>query len=321
MKNRDRDWKRAFGQADAAFEENIHNTLRALQAREEEKFMKKKLTVTTAVALAAALILAAAAFAASTSGGLLDLLTGSLADRPQVLPQATAIVESDIEQAGGDTGDAVFRMREAIYDGEHIYMTGAVQPRDDKTLLLGDDSEPGDAPQYRYIGIDEKIAALPQVRFIDGDCMIDDELSLFVIKERAGRLPFSNARLKRETGGVFRQDAFDHEHFLVIKEGARRVLVSGCAHNGVLNILKEYTRRFGAAPDAVISGFHLMKKTDYTAEEIREIEDTAKELKQYPTVFYTCHCTGLPAFERMKQIMGSQLEYVHSGDEIAPDFG
>ena len=184
-----------------------------------------------------------------------------------------------------------------------------------------DDSETGAAPQYRYIGIDEEIADLPQVRLIDGDYAIDDELSLFVIKERAGRLPFSNARLKRETGGVFRQDEFEHEHFLVISEGAKRVLISGCAHNGVLNILKEYTRRFGAAPDAVISGFHLVKKTDYTAEEIREIEDTAKALKQYPTVFYTCHCTGLPAFERMKQIMGSRLEYVHSGDEIAPDFG
>ena len=183
-----------------------------------------------------------------------------------------------------------------------------------------DDGEAGDAPQYRYIGIDERIAALPQVRLIDGDCAIDDELSLFVIKTRAGKLPLSNARLKRETGGVYRQDEFDHEHFLVIKEDLKRVLVSGCAHNSVVNILKAYTRRFGAAPDAVISGFHLMKKTDYTAEEIREIEDTAKELKQYPTVFYTCHCTGLPAFERMKQIMGSQLQYVHSGDEIALDF-
>ncbi|MCR4615026.1 MAG: MBL fold metallo-hydrolase [Clostridiales bacterium] len=183
-----------------------------------------------------------------------------------------------------------------------------------------DDSEAGAAPQYRYIGIDEGIAALPQVRLIDGDCIIDDELSLFVIKERAGRLPFSNARLKRETGGVYQQDEFDHEHFLIIKEGSKRVLVSGCAHNGILNILKEYTRRFGAAPDAVISGFHLMKKTNHTAGEIREIENTAKELTRYDTVFYTCHCTGLPAFEIMKRIMGSQLEYVHSGDEIALNF-
>ncbi len=183
-----------------------------------------------------------------------------------------------------------------------------------------DDSEAGEAPQYRYIGIDGRIAALPQVRLIDGDCVIDDELMLFVIKTRAGRLPFGNARLKRETGGVYRQDAFDHEHFLVIREGTKRVLVSGCAHNGVVNILREYTRRFGVAPDAVISGFHLMKKTDYTAEEIREIENTAKDLTQYDTVFYTCHCTGLPAFERMKQIMGGQLAYVHSGEEIKLHF-
>lgn len=63
-----------------------------------------------------------------------------------------------------------------------------------------------------------------------------------------------------------------------------------------------------------------MKKTEHTADEIREIEETAKELTQYGTVFYTCHCTGLPAFERMKSIMDSQLEYVRSGDEIKLDF-
>ena len=179
-----------------------------------------------------------------------------------------------------------------------------------------DDSEAGAPAQYRYIGIDTKIAALPQVRLIDGDFTIDDELSLFVMKTCAGELPFSNARLKRKNGSVYRQDVFDHEHFLVVKEGAKRVLVSGCAHNGILNILKEYTQRYGSAPDAVISGFHLMKKTDYTAEEKREIEDMAKELKRYNTAFYTCHCTGLPAFGIMKRVMGSRLEYVHSGEEI-----
>ncbi|XME03713.1 hypothetical protein QYZ88_005925 [Lachnospiraceae bacterium C1.1] len=42
----------------------------------------------------------------------------------------------------------------------------------------------------------------------------------------------------------------------------------------------------------------------------------ANELKSYKTKYYTCHCTGLPAFDIMKEILGDQLEYVHSGDEI-----
>lgn len=31
----------------------------------------------------------------------------------------------------------------------------------------------------------------------------------------------------------------------------------------------------------------------------------------------TSHCTGLPAFDIMKNIMGDKLEYVHSGEEIS----
>ena len=59
-----------------------------------------------------------------------------------------------------------------------------------------------------------------------------------------------------------------------------------------------------------------MKKTDYTDAEIKEIEAIANELKDYPTRFVTCHCTGIPAFDLMKEIMGDKLEYVHSGERV-----
>ncbi len=173
---------------------------------------------------------------------------------------------------------------------------------------LGDD--------FRYIGIDKAIAVLPQVKFVDGDYKIDDELSLFVIDHKIQPVPFTNKRLKVRHGDAYDQDDFCHEQMLVLTCEGRTVLLSGCAHNGIVNILAEYSRKFGSAPDAVISGFHLVKKTDYTDEELREIEATARELTTYPTHFYTCHCTGTAAFEVMKEIMGDQLTYVHTGDEI-----
>ncbi len=86
-----------------------------------------------------------------------------------------------------------------------------------------------------------------------------------------------------------------HEQYVVVTEGNRKILISGCAHNGILNILGEYERKYGSQPDAVISGFHLMKKSGYTDDEITEIIDTAKRLKEYRTTFYTCHCTGIKA--------------------------
>ncbi|MCR4588491.1 MAG: MBL fold metallo-hydrolase [Lachnospiraceae bacterium] len=173
------------------------------------------------------------------------------------------------------------------------------------------------APErYRYIGIDPKIAELPQVSFVDGDLEIDEELSLFTVHERTHALPFTNKRLLVRKDGGYERDDFIHEHYLVIHEDGKSVLMSGCAHNGILSILDAYAARYGADPTVVISGFHLMKKTDYREDQILEIRDIAQQLKGYKTSFITCHCTGVPAYEIMKEIMGPQLSYAHSGDEI-----
>ena len=101
-----------------------------------------------------------------------------------------------------------------------------------------------------------------------------------------------------------------------LKAEGKSILLSGCAHNGILSILDAYIEKFGQAPDFVVSGFHLMKKTEYKESEIEEIKDIAEELKKYTSRFVTCHCTGIPAYEIMKPVLGDRLEYVHSGEEI-----
>lgn len=176
------------------------------------------------------------------------------------------------------------------------------------------------APErFRYIGIDKDIAALPQVRFLDGDTVIDEELELFVIRSRTHELPFTNRRLLLRRGEEYLQDDFGHEHFLVIRQEERSVLLSGCAHNGILSILDAYIQKYGKAPDLVVSGFHLMKKTEYRESEIDQIKAIAGKLMTYPTKFVTCHCTGTVAFDMMKSVMGERLSYVHSGEEIELD--
>ena len=149
-----------------------------------------------------------------------------------------------------------------------------------------------------------------------GDFKIDDELELFTIHNRSHKLPFTNKRLLVRIGDEYQRDDFCHEHFLVIHSAGRSVLISGCAHNGILSILDAYVDIWGKAPDLMVSGFHLMKKTEYKDDEIREIRSMAEELKKYPTKFITCHCTGIFAYDIMKEILGDSLGYVHSGEEI-----
>ncbi len=177
--------------------------------------------------------------------------------------------------------------------------------------------------EARYIGINPAIGDLAQLKILNGDAVIDNELSIFTNVIGRNLWPKGNLELKKKVGNEFVQDEFDHEQYLVITEEnddatigngiSKKVLISGCAHNGILNILEHYYSLYGAYPDTVISGFHMKKKSGYTDEDIATIKDTAKKLRKLPTKFYTGHCTGEEPFALMKEIMGEQLKYIYSG--------
>lgn len=169
----------------------------------------------------------------------------------------------------------------------------------------------------RYIGIDQKIMELPNLVLLDGDKQLDDELFLFTGITGRRCFPQGNKKLLMYQDGEKVCDDFRHEQCLVITQNGKNLLLSGCAHNGILNILDKYHELFGSYPDYAITGFHMMKRDgEHTPDEIAVIEQTARELAKLNTVFYSGHCTGVPAFERMKAIMGEQLHEIHSGKEI-----
>ena len=167
-----------------------------------------------------------------------------------------------------------------------------------------------------YAGIDKAIAKLSQTIKVSEDIKIDDEISIFTNVTGRHYWPQGNKKLKKLVDGELVQDEFDHEQYLVIKAEGKEILMSGCAHNGILNILDKFIELYRHEPDIVISGFHMMKSSEYTPEEVETIKQTACELKKYKTKFYTGHCTGEPAFKIMKEILGVQIEYVRSGEEL-----
>ena len=164
----------------------------------------------------------------------------------------------------------------------------------------------------RYIGIDPLINQLPQLQLLYGDTRIDDELSVFSNVSGRRAWPRGNMRLLEkctENVNDIKQDQFQHEQYLVIHVNEEIILISGCAHKGILNILDRFRQIYGRNPDLVMSGFHMVRDV-YAKEDIAEITQVANELHTMDTIFYTGHCTGDVAFQIMKEIMGEQLHHI-----------
>lgn len=112
-------------------------------------------------------------------------------------------------------------------------------------------------------------------------------------------------------------DTFCHEQSLVIEEKDKTVLFAGCAHRGIVNILRKAVEVTGKTPTHVLAGMHLVKSGLSEPEEDRFIASLASQLMQYPdTLFYTMHCTGQEQFLKLKSIMGPQIEYLACGEHL-----
>lgn len=167
----------------------------------------------------------------------------------------------------------------------------------------------------RFIGIDSDWASYERLVFCDKQVCIDDKMMLFADVQGNCCYPFGNRLLfgPAET----ENDDFRHEQNLLIEEDEKLVLFAGCAHRGIVNILRKAEEVFGKAPTHVFAGMHLVKSGLTSTEEEAFISDLASELMKYKdTMFYTMHCTGEEQYKKLKSLMGRHIEYMACGDNI-----
>lgn len=161
----------------------------------------------------------------------------------------------------------------------------------------------------RYIGLKPELNGHPRLRFVKEQLTLNDELELFAFNERARPFVMDSYGLNTLRNKALIPDDFRHEQYLLIREQGRRVLISGCSHKGILNIMSWF------APDVLIGGFHFMK-VDPSSPEHTVLDEAAQALAQADTQYYTCHCTGLAQYEYLKARMGDQLQYLAAGQQI-----
>ncbi len=157
----------------------------------------------------------------------------------------------------------------------------------------------------KYIGLDPALMASERLIFTGDECILDENMALYSCNERARAFAFPPFGLNRLEGGQHLPEDFRHEQYLLIREGGRRILISGCSHKGIRNIAAWF------APEVLVGGFHLMKldpKSDAAA-----LHEMAEGLLATDTRYYTGHCTGEGQYAALKGIMGERLHALKTG--------
>ena len=157
------------------------------------------------------------------------------------------------------------------------------------------------------IGLSPKLMTHPQMVLLDGDTQIDNELSLFTVSN-TGKCHSPANDVLLEQGG---KDSFRHEQNLLIG-GEKPVLIMGCGHTGVVNILE----KAGQAPAVCVGGYHLFNPVTKKTVPTQLLAQIAAELARYPdTAFYTCHCTGPAAYAYLQNRLPN-MHYLSCGDTL-----
>ena len=101
------------------------------------------------------------------------------------------------------------------------------------------------------------------------------------------------------TPGGTVEDNVPDDQSLIIETARGLVVVTGCGHAGIVNILTDARSRFDQPVLAVVGGLHLFAASDSL------VDWTADQLKAFGVQYLVgAHCTGIESVLRLRQRLG-----------------
>lgn len=179
-------------------------------------------------------------------------------------------------------------------------------------------------PKYKTIGINNYkfngnsfqesiVGNLPtEVIIIRKDMVsLTDHLFVFHHFGKYNDFEQRNPKFFVKTGEEYMSDDFSDEIALGILTKKGLVVVAGCSHVGVVNIIKTISERTKMPIYAVVGGTHLV---DADEERIRRTIETFQEMKIQMVA--VSHCTGEDGLLRIRESMKDQFVQNNTGHVI-----
>ena len=103
----------------------------------------------------------------------------------------------------------------------------------------------------------------------------------------------------RTPGGVV-EDTVPDDQSVVVNTAGGLVVITGCGHAGIVNILTAIDTQFAHRPvHAILGGLHLFAATD------EQVDWTADQLKRFGVRYLMgAHCTGVESLYRLRSRIG-----------------
>lgn len=172
-----------------------------------------------------------------------------------------------------------------------------------------------DGMKYTYLGCGFNKDFLEDngIEHIICDDMLELQENVYLVGNFKRNYDFekSPARFVVERDGKIQIDDFRDEISLVIKTDEGLVVVTGCSHPGILNILSTIKEKFGMDICAVYGGTHLVEASD------ERLAKTLVELKKLGVkLLGFSHCSGEKIVELIKNDKDFLSCSLNTGDEI-----
>lgn len=169
------------------------------------------------------------------------------------------------------------------------------------------------------IGIDPKLFEKYPDRFvfIDKDTEISE--GIFAVNiDKHRHYPHFTKLMFSMINGTLKKDDLTHEMFAAVKEPDGIVVLTGCSHHGVLNILMTAEQKFGKI-ESVIGGFHLDGKKRFGVFRKKESGTEISAIIKYINnnhikKVYVGHCTSEEQFEKLA--MYARVKKLYAGDIV-----
>ncbi len=164
-------------------------------------------------------------------------------------------------------------------------------------------------PGHTFIGVDFDEAYLKEnnikVEYIDTDeYKLSNQVSLFSNFDK--NYEVFNPSMQVKTGDTYKTDEFVEEVAIAIDTNKGIVILTGCSHNGIMNIVDTIQKRTGKNIYAVVGGTHLID-----ADEAR-IQKTIQDFRDLGVEKVgVSHCTGPKAMEMFEKI-APDMSFINS---------